>query len=360
MNTMARVGLAYAILAPIYTLASMQHGSLILSGSESWTRSLSMRISIALPVMLICVVLAFATGNSLVYAVLLLRLGDLVFEPYFYEKARTRNYGELLVYSGLRFSLILVAILAFSILVKLPMGAVLSIAAVPAIFVPIWLYREHSFSAELKMLATDRAWLWSGTFLGMTTFVATLGVNIPRYFLASAEPAELALYSNMLTLILGAGILYISAANMQFSSAASRGEMAVKRFFINSVLLTCGATGVLLAFSGQIDSISELAVPFVFGNLYAHHYFLVKYFSIFFALLYIGHVFGLVCVYANAKRLLFVFNTISTVLLAFFLFWEKVATAEEAILTAILVTAVTLVFFGALLLADGFGRDSRC
>lgn len=322
----ARLGVALAYVAPLYLLFSMQHGLSILGGTKDWEDAMAIRTKFALAYFSIAALMSVAVGEYLVLALALYRLGDLWFEPYFCEKTKIADPGKLLSSSSWRLVVFTLG-LAASHLLKLNLLLVVSVLAVLNFLVTFCI-------VGVSWIARIRSVILRGAdiLMGGAACLASLSVNVPRYFLTQAHEGDLAAYSNILTVVMAATLMFVSFNNMYFSRCAVGGRQGVLVFYIKSLVVAMGGISLTWIFCAKDFMLSKFLIANVFGVQYLEYAELIFMFWIFYCLLYLQNSVNCVLIYARASKLILVVNILllGLLLVGFFRFFE-VATAHKAL-----------------------------
>lgn len=334
----ARLGLAYAAVAPVQLLLSMQHSSLILANSKSWDDCLKVRIRASWIGIIILGVFAIYTKELSIIAVALFRAGDFFYEPLFYSRVKNGLFKIAFSEAFIRFVFFVgtlsaifsedVRDLSFSIFILALFNCIITIA----IFI---------VNTDLKLWPINGGAL-SDVILGVGAFIASISVNIPRYVLVGAEPLDLAFYSNMLTCLLGGSLIYTTLSNMLFSEMADAGIYGLRRYLGFSVLIAFFGAAMSLSLFVFSDKILLFLTKMVLGEKYVLYSHLVPYFLVFFFLLFLQHTVNSIYVALHFKFSVLYFNLIYAGLLLFFLVFIANNTAYDIIRITVLVTSALL------------------
>ncbi|WGS50617.1 hypothetical protein LFL96_03650 [Paraburkholderia sp. D15] len=333
----ARLGTALAYAAPLYLLFSMQHGVAILAGRRAWDEATALRAKLAPFYLLIAVAVSVVYHEYLILVVGIYRLGDLMYEPYFSEKIRTMDYRGLFASSGGRLLVFLLSLLAVFLL-KLPLMQAVILLAAANIAITLWSC-GFSWAAGMRTAIATR----SDFLMGGGACLASLSVNVPRYFLGRADAGDLAAYSNMLTIVMAATLVFVSFNNLYFAKCARGGEAGVYRFLTRSLGVGVIAAALLWIFIIHDFGLAKLLVGLALGPRYLAYAGLVYLFWLFYWLLYVQNVANCVLIYAGAGRVILLSNILLLALLAGgFLAVLGNATALSAAVVVNIATAIFL------------------
>ena len=332
----ARLGTALAYVAPLYLLFSMQHGVAILAGRKAWDDSTALRAKLAPLYLLIAIVVSLVYKEYLILVIGFYRLGDLMYEPYFSEKIRSMDYRGLFASSGGRL-LVFVLSLLVAYFLKLELMQAVTLLAVTNIAITIW-------SCGFSWLGGIRNAIYtrSDFLMGGGACLASLSVNVPRYFLGRADAGDLAAYSNMLTIVMAGTLVFVSFNNLYFAKCARSGEEGVFHFFTRSFGFGVIAASLAWLFIVHDFEVAKLLVGVALGKRYVAYAGLVYLFWLFYCLLYLQNVANCVLIYLGAGRVILLSNVLLLVLLACgFLAVLGSATALSA---AVVVNISTVIF----------------
>ncbi|MFM0647598.1 hypothetical protein PQR14_25055 [Paraburkholderia bryophila] len=306
----ARLGTALAYAAPLYLLFSMQHGVAILAGRRAWGEATALRVKLAPLYLLIAVVVSVVYKEYLILVVGLYRLGDLLYEPYFSEKIRTMDYRGLFASSGGRLLVFLLSLLAVYLL-KLELMQAVMLLAFANIAITIWSC-GFSWTAGIRNAIATR----TDFLMGGGACLASLSVNVPRYFLGRADTGDLAAYSNLLTIVMAATLVFVSFNNLYFAKCARAGETGVFHFFTRSLGFGAIAAAMLWIFVVHDFEVAKILVGIALGKRYVAYAGLVYLFWLFYWLLYLQNVANCVLIYVGAGRIILLSNVLLLALLA--------------------------------------------
>jgi O-antigen/teichoic acid export membrane protein len=332
----ARLGTALAYVAPLFLLFSMQHGVAILAGKRMWTESTSLRAKLAPFYLVIALCISAIYNEYLILLVGLYRLGDLLYEPYFSEKIRATDYRGLFASSGSRLLVFLIGMCAIYLL-KLDLMRAMMLLAVLNLIVTFgscgfsWL--RNSWKARLAR---------ADLLMGGGACLASLSVNVPRYFLGGAGAGDLAAYSNLLTIVMAATLVFVSFNNMYFARCARAGEEGVWRFFARSSVAGIVAASLLWVLVIHDFVVAKTLVRLALGERYLSYAGLVYLFWLFYWLLYLQNVANCVLIYAGAGRVILSSNVLLLVLLA--CGFVAIRSNISALSAAIIVNVSTAIF----------------
>ncbi|AZD56207.1 hypothetical protein ACLBNB_22775 [Pseudomonas chlororaphis subsp. aurantiaca] len=290
-DEVALLGVSFAICAPVQLFFSMQHNVSILSGQLILKDSLRTRVLLIIPFLLFGFFGALFFSSQIVFWFFLYRCAEFLYEPLLCEGIRQGSYRKVFVSTLFRF--VLFSSIVFFLLylgnslsmVLLVLGVVFSLLA----FKSISLAFDGGEST------------FEGFFLGAAAFFSSLIVNVPRYFVSSADPSFAAFYSSMLTLVLGGGLLYGAFNNYFFPKFCASGKSGALRFLNVSIgVFLAGLLSSYLLFSGAF--ISNLFLGVFLGDKYLLYSELVVGFVLFYFVLYFHAALNFLFVYLGLAR----------------------------------------------------------
>lgn len=343
----ARLGTALAYVAPLYLLFSMQHGVAILAGRKAWGDSTALRLKLAPLYLLVAIVVSVVYKEFLILVIGFYRFGDLIYEPYFSEKIRTMDYRGLFASSGSRLLVFLLSLLVVY-LFKLQLMQAALLLAVTNIAMTIWACGFSWLSGVRRATYTRADFLMGGG-----ACLASLSVNVPRYFLGRADAGDLAAYSNLLTIVMAATLVFVSFNNLYFAKCARAGEEGVFHFFTRSMGFGVLAASLAWIFVVHDFDVAKMLVGVALGKRYMAYAGLAYLFWLFYWMLYLQNVANSVLIYAGAGRVILLSNVLLLALLAGgFLVVLSNATAWSAAV----VVNISMVIFLAVSLSLTFAR----
>lgn len=346
----AKLGTALAYIGPLYLLLSMQHGVGILSGNRTPGQVAAIRLKSVPAFMLTASAIAWALGEPMIVLAGAFRLADFLYEPYFYGRMQAQD-RRALVLSSLGRLLAFVTALAITQLVGFDLYAAMMIMVLVNSVVTLKpFFRVFESISESSVSGVD-------FLLGAAACLASITMNIPRYFLVRAEPSQLAAYSNILTLVMAGTLLFISFNNSFLAKYAQRGWIGIRSFYWKSTVLfflaVIGSGGFLLG----DDALARIFVRYVLGSAYLDFYRLIFPFSLLYCFLYLQNVINNVFVYLRVGKITVICNIVLILLFVFGFQYSSVSmTAERAILVADVAMAIFLVFAAlssVMMLRDG-------
>lgn len=336
----ARLGFAYSILAPVQLLLSMQHSIAILSGGKDWRECIEQRTVLGVLFLAAASLLAMVFGDWSLFALAFVRVGDFLYEPRFYGHAKAARLRALSAENAARFLVFVLAVL---------MVHVLDIGSITFELVAI-----GALNTGVAVLTVARAMNWvpisrgrswcSGMFLGAAAFAASVAVNVPRYFLVSGDPSELAFYSNMLTLVLGGSLVYIALSNTLLVRYAASGREGLFQYLKAAVLVTAVAIILSFALFSTELGLSSVVVAVFLGEKYIPFVGLVAYFAVYYSLLFLQHSLNSVLISLKKNTHVLIGNVFLLVLLAVAVRLFAVPTAISVILVADIATTIFVLF----------------
>ena len=316
----------------------MQHPSLILANTKHWEECLQSRIKLSWIGIILLGIVATYTNEPSILAVAFFRAGDLFYEPLFYERIRKELFKKAFIETLARFAFFLFTLSAVFIFeFRSTFLAVITLAFANAAITTAAL----AFNFKPTVDPTHSS-PFTDLPLGLSAFIASIAVNIPRYVLADAEPLDLAFYSNILTCILGGSLIYTTLSNMLFAKMVSAGNYGLKRFLRISVFLTFLGTTVSFLLFNYYEQLSLELTAILLGKNYIIYSHLAAYFSIFFFLLFLQHAVNSIYIAVNFRKFVLVYNLISAGLLTAVLTFCTPHTASDVIRTTVLLTAALL------------------
>ncbi|UBM11718.1 hypothetical protein [Cupriavidus metallidurans] len=352
----ASIGIALAYAAPLYLLFSMQHGVAILGGNVKWTDAIALRTKLAPLYLASAVAIAFFYREWLILLVALYRFGDLLYEPVFCEKTRIGDARGMLLGSGMRLLIFLLGLMlgyAFRCGPVQTLTLLATLNLVMALISAGSVWHKNIREASLK---------WGDFLMGSAACLASLSVNIPRYFLEKTHDGELAAYSNILTVLMAGTLLFVSFNNLYFSRAARIGQDGVASFFLRSSLLGLFATSFAYLLCIGDYQIAKALIKLGLGANYLPYATLLPLFWIFYCALYMQNVANCVLIYFRGNRRIFASNFLLLVLLtAGFTAIPSEISAHRALIIVLMAMAVFLIIMASLVVSQfrNEGKFSR-
>lgn len=306
----AALGLALAVCAPLQLFFSMQHGLSILSGLISIQAALSMRVVLLVPLLFLSAVVAWVSNEPIILVFALYRVGDFLYEPFFFDLIKRSDMGVVFTQSLIRFLSQFICggvglYFSSDIFVVLSLLAFINILFSVVKITRCWRFLSLGFSRQY----------WSGFFLGGGALIAAICINIPRYFLSRGNAEDFAAYSNILTIVMGGTLLFGAINNVVFARASSLGFNHVVIFLNRSMffaLLGIMASFLFVAFDGVL---SKLFVSIFLGNKYSSSYSLVAGFSVFYFILYMQNSLNLSYLYFGRAKMFMAGSAVLLILL---------------------------------------------
>jgi len=335
----AALGLALAVCAPLQLFFSMQHGLSILSGRMSIQSALSMRVLLLAPLLLLSAAAAWVLKEPIVIVFALYRVGDFLYEPFFFDLIRQARMGIVFTQSSIRFLLQFICgwlglYFSADILVVISLLALINLLYSISKINRCWGLLSLGFSRQY----------FSGFFLGAGALIAAVCINLPRYFLSSGKVEDLAVYSNILTLVMGGTLLFGAVNSVVFARASSLGLKGVVVFLNRSMIVTflgVAASFLFVAFDGVL---SKLFIDVFLGSKYSAYYSLIVGFSVFYFILYMQNSLNLVYLYFGREKDFMIGSAVLLVVLLVTAYWSTVALSLELELMVWLVNLLYCVF----------------
>lgn len=287
----ALLGVSFSICAPIQLFFSMQHNVSILSGQLDFRDSMRTRFLLVTPFLLFGLVGSVYFSSQIVFCFFLYRCAEFIYEPVLCEGLRKGSYNQIFRQTLLRF--LLFSSIVFGMLYS---GMSLSVALlIVGVVFAILTLRYVSLAFNGSVLS------FSGYALGAAAFLSSVIVNIPRYFVVAADPSFAAFYSNMLTLVLGGGLLYGAFNNYFFPRLIASGSNgAVKFLNLSAAVFAAGVLASWLMFSGVV--IPELFLKIFLGDKYLIYSKLVIGFAFFYCVMYFHAVLNYLFVFLGLAK----------------------------------------------------------
>lgn len=338
-NDSAKLGTALAYVGPLYLLLSMQHGVAILSGNRTAGQVAAIRLRCVPIFMVGACATAWALNEPILIFVAAFRLADFLYEPYFYGCIQARD-GVALVRSSLgRLIVFGLALTGTQIFGAGFYAAILTIALVNGVVTVRPFFNAFE---DISVASVSRV----DFFLGLAAFLASVTMNIPRYFLVQAEPNQIAAYSNALTIVMAATLFFISLNNSFLASCAKQGVAGIRGFYIKSIAIFLAlCVGSAVVFLVNDAMISRLLIRYALGGAYSSFYDLIFPFALLYCFLYLQNVINCIFVFLQIGRLTVLYNIVLILLfcLGFWLAFDS-ATAKRAIVIADVAMAIFLLF----------------
>ncbi|MNF57868.1 hypothetical protein D3C87_710950 [compost metagenome] len=274
-NDAALLGASFSICAPVQLFFSMQHNVSILSGQLSFRDSLRTRFLLIVPFLLFGLFGSILFSSQIIFCFFLYRCAEFLYEPILCEGIRKGSCYKIFVSTLFRF--VLFATIVFGMLYA---GASLDdVLLVVGVVFSLLTLRYISFAFHGGEPS------FNGFTLGAAAFLSSVIVNIPRYFVVGADPSFAGFYSNMLTLVLGGGLLYGAFNNYFFPRLIASGSNgAVKFLNISAGVFVGGVLVSYLLFSGVV--IPKLFLSIFLGDKYLVYFELVIGFAFFYFVMY--------------------------------------------------------------------------
>ncbi|MHC8315360.1 hypothetical protein [Pseudomonas sp. LB3P31] len=305
----ALLGVSFSICAPVQLFFSMQHNVSILSGQLNFRDSLRTRFLLIIPFLLLGLVGSFYFSTQIIFCFFLYRCAEFIYEPILCEGLRKGSYND--VFKQTLFRFVLFSSIIFSILYA---GMALNVALfiVSVVFAILTLkYVSVAFTGSVAS--------FSGYALGAAAFLSSVIVNIPRYFVATADPSFAAFYSNMLTLVLGGGLLYGAFNNYFFPRLIASGCKGAVRFLnLSAAMFAVGVLVSWLMFSGAV--VPKLFLNVFLGEKYLIYYELVIGFAFFYFVMYFHAVLNFLFVYLGLAKTYMASLTVYGICMTSFIF----------------------------------------
>lgn len=325
------LGLAYAIVGPLYLFFSMQHGLSILSGKKLGEVCLKERLILSPLIFIFVVVAACFVGITAIPALALFRIADILFEPVFYEFSRAEKYLQSFVWSAVRFLVFCSGLLVLQLYSWEGVTDGLLFLSPWLIGFSVYAIHKNMNSALIFENWNLKTVYFSESSLGLSALIASIVVNVPRYFIGKRNTFDLAFYSNMLTIVLGFSLFYIVLSNLLFGRMSSRGSSGVQRFFNLSLVAAfwCMVACIFLSWAG--GGLELVFVDLAFGSKYRPNSDTVFLFFIFLVLLYLQNSINSVLIYFKRNRFILSAN----ILLFFFVLISLLVFAEPTVKSVI-------------------------
>lgn len=287
----ALLGASFSICAPVQLFFSMQHNVSILSGRLSLRDSLRTRFLLIIPFLLFGFFGALFFSSQIVFWFFLYRCAEFLYEPFICDGIRKGSYRKVFVSTLLRF-ILFSSIVMLLLYVGAGLNTVLLVAGVVFSLLAFKFISVAFDGGESS---------FEGFFLGAAAFFSSVVVNIPRYFVSSADPSFAAFYSSMLTLVLGGGLLYGAFNNYFFPKFCASGKSGVLTFLnISAGVFLAGLLLSYLLFSGVV--IPKLFLTVFLGDKYLLYSDFVIGFALFYFVMYFHASLNFLFVYLGLAR----------------------------------------------------------
>lgn len=313
----ALLGISFAVCAPVQLFFSMQHGISILGNKLDYKLAFLTRLSMVAPFIIIGCAFSVYFSSIIVLFFFLARLADFLYEPFLYERFRAGPTLGMTVEVGVRFVGI-----ALIVYLSVHLGLGLTWCLLGIFFYSIFFV---AFGLSKVSRWENKKWVSGmGLYSGVVPLIASVLVNLPRYFLFAEEEVVIAFYSNMLTLVMGGSLVYVAFNNFFFSRNAARGEVGVVRFLDGTASLFL--MGLLLSsFFYFFEGFLSLAfVSFFLGEKYIDYHGLVFGFAVTYFIFYFHSAVNCVFVFMGLERiyLLFLLVYFSSLFIGFLFFFN--------------------------------------
>lgn len=287
-SSVVELGLAISVCAPAQLLLSMQNNVSIISGKLSLVDAMRTRINL-LPVFLLIGLFGALFFSSILFLCFFLYRGsEFLYEVEMVECFRVGDYLDAL-YRTLQRAIFFLALSTSVLMLHGSLELSIAVAGIPmAIFTMARCLRKYA----------GRGVVVFNFALGGAAFIASLIVNLPRYYVVAADSLYAAFYSNMMTIILGGGVLYGALNNYMFARLCVQGKRGVQRFMNYSLLLFF--FGIFLSFFIlESTSIQSWIVSLFLGYKYIELSGGVMGFALLYLVLYFHSVLNYVFVYLD-------------------------------------------------------------
>jgi O-antigen/teichoic acid export membrane protein len=320
----AALGLALAVCAPLQLFFSMQHGLSILSDRMLIQSALSMRVLLLAPLLLLSAAVAWVLKEPIVIVFALYRVGDFLYEPFFYDLIRRAQMGMVFTQSSIRFLLQFMCgwlglYFSADILVVVSLLALINVLYSISKIYRCWGLLSLGFSRQY----------YSGFFLGAGALIAAVCINLPRYFLSSGKVEDFAFYSNILTIVMGGTLLFGAVNSVVFARASSLGLKGVVVFLNRSMIVTFLGVAASFSFVAFDGVLSKLLVDVFFGSKYSAYYSLVVGFSVFYFILYMQNSLNFVYLYFGREKDFMIGSAVLLVMLLVTACWSNAVLSLE-------------------------------
>lgn len=287
----ALLGVSFSICAPVQLFFSMQHNVSILSGQLNFRDSLRTRFLLIIPFLLFGLVGSVYFSSQIIFCFFLYRCAEFIYEPVLCEGLRKGSYND--VFKQTLFRFVLFSSIVFGMLYA---GMTLNVALlIVGVAFAILTLRYVSLAFDGSVAS------FGGFALGAAAFLSSVIVNIPRYFVAAADPSFAAFYSNMLTLVLGGGLLYGAFNNYFFPRLiASDSNGAVMFLNLSAAVFAVGVLVSWLMFSGAV--VPKLFLNVFLGEKYLIYSELVIGFAFFYFVMYFHAALNFLFVYLGLAK----------------------------------------------------------
>ena len=305
----ALLGVSFSICAPVQLFFSMQHNVSILSGQLNFRDSLRTRSLLIIPFLIVGLVGSIYFSSQIIFYFFIYRCAEFLYEPVLCEGLRKGSYNE--VFKQALFRFVLFSAIVFGILYA---GMTLNVALlIVSVVFSILTFRYVSLAFNGSVAS------FGGYALGAAAFLSSVIVNIPRYFVAAADPSFAAFYSNMLTLVLGGGLLYGAFNNYFFPRLIASGCKGAVRFLNLSAAVFAGGLLVSwLMFSGAV--VPKLFLNVFLGDKYIIYSELVIGFAFFYFVMYFHAVLNFLFVFLGLAKTYMTSLVVYGVCMASFIF----------------------------------------
>jgi O-antigen/teichoic acid export membrane protein len=335
----AALGMALAVCAPLQLFFSMQHGLSILSGRMSLQSALSMRVLLLAPLLFLSAAAAWILKEPIIIVFALYRVGDFLYEPFFFDLIRQARMGIVFTQSSTRFLLQFMCGwlgLYFS-------ADILVVVSLLAFVNVLYSILKINRCRGLLSLGFSREY-FSGFFLGAGALIAAVCINLPRYFLSSGKVEDLAVYSNILTIVMGGTLLFGAVNSVVFARASSLGLKGVAAFLNRSMFVTFLGVAASLSFVAFDSALSKLFINVFLGSKYSAYYSLIVGFSVFYFILYMQNSLNLVYLYFGHEKDFMIGSAVLLTMLLVTSYWTKEALPIELDLMIWLVNLLYFLF----------------
>lgn len=327
----AKIGIALAIVSPVYVLISLQHAISINTKKINWASSLKTRIHIVPIGILFGLAASIYLSNSAIFLIALIKAAEYFYEPLFYRHIQLGRYKKLTFETLTRF--MLTTSIAFYILSNT------TISLNPSLIILTFLQAFLTVIALLpslrEIISAKMAAIHEDIPLGIGALLASIAANIPRYFLADGPVEDLAFYSNTLSIVFGLTFIFTSLNTLFVQKLAGTKINGMWKYQIRSIAIGAVALVLIYLLFATNTLVATYLVKFLLGNNYVKYSDSIILFAVFYVILYLQAVANSSLNYTGSKRFIAFYNLLYLVCISIVLYFLTEKKAQDTIVSVI-------------------------
>lgn len=338
----AKIGIALAIVSPVYVLLSLQHAISINANKLNWASSVKTRAYIAPIGIIFSLFASMYFKNSAIFLFSLIKAAEYFYEPLFYRHIQLGRYKKLAKETLVRFTLS--TIITFYILSDEPAGLNFSLTILALLQAFLTLVALLPIIKEV--VNADRASIHEDIPLGIGALLASIAANIPRYFLTGGPVDDLAFYSNTLSIVFGLTFVFTSLNTLVLQKFVGAEKNGMWKYQVRSISIGVIALIVICVLFATNTFVAVHIVKILLGENYVNYANNVILFAIFYVILYFQAVANSTLTYTGSKRFIALYNLLYLVSITIALYWFAEKSAQDTIITVIYtIGLITLLSF---------------